>query len=235
MLAVLIDPDDDAAVRNRALEAGLMNGVDLYLVGGSLLTDGVTDECVKALKQGGAPHVILFPGNEIQLSRHADAIFFMTLISGRNPEYLIGKQVVAAPRVRHYGLESIPTGYMLIDGGKLTSAHYISHTLPIPADKPDIAAATAMAGELLGLKLFYLDAGSGAEKPVSAEIIERVSNSVNGIVVAGGGIRSESEAKQAWEAGADIVVVGNGAMESPDIIEKMSGVLKKMNSHATVV
>jgi putative glycerol-1-phosphate prenyltransferase len=232
---LLIDPDDDEAVRAKVLEAGLSNHVELFLVGGSLITEGHTEQCVTDLKSGGARKVVLFPGNEIQLSKHADAILFMSLISGRNPEYLIGKQVVAAPAVRRMGIEAIPTGYMLVDGGKITSAHYISHTLPIPHDKPDIAMATAVAGELLGLELFYLDAGSGAEKPVSAKMISAVAESTHGVVVTGGGIKTASEAEKAWEAGADVVVIGNGAVANHEIIQEMARVLQKINTPASAV
>lgn len=229
-IAVLVDPDDAVQHISEVVEQALLNGIDLFLVGGSLVTTGNTQNCVALLKSLGAPRVVLFPGHEIQVVSEADAILFMSLISGRNPEFLIGKQVNAAPWVKKAGLEVIPTGYMLIESGKLTSAVYMSHTIPIPSDKPDIASATAMAGEMLGLKLIYLDAGSGASDAVSEEIICRVSESVNCVVFVGGGIRSSKTAEKAWSAGADIVVVGNGAFENPGMLEELSLMCKKMNT-----
>jgi putative glycerol-1-phosphate prenyltransferase len=229
-LAVLIDPDDKPAEITEVYTAARMNGVELFLVGGSLLTEGRTAATVDLLKNLGAPFVVLFPGNEIQVVKGADAILFMSLISGRNPEFLIGKQVTSAPWVKKAGLEAIPTGYMLVESGKLNSALYMSNSLPLPSGKPDIAAATALAGELLGLKLFYLDAGSGADYAVPGPIIERVRQTVSGVLFVGGGIRSGVEAENAWKAGADVIVIGNGVFENPLILEEMQTVCKKMNS-----
>lgn len=234
-LAVLIDPDDSRDDRAEVLEAALMQGIELFLVGGSLLTSGHTRDCVQDLKAGGAPRVVLFPGHEIQVVPEADALLFMSLISGRNPEYLIAKQVAAAPFIVQAGLETIPTGYMLIDGGKITSAHYISHTMPIPADKPDIAAATALAGELLGMRLMYLDAGSGAARAVSADMIGAVRKSVDAIIMTGGGIRDAKTAESAWNAGADVVVIGNGAFEDPGLIRDLAEMLTKLNNSSVRV
>lgn len=229
-LAVLVDPDDTAADRHEVLESALMQGIELFLAGGSLVTSGHTARAVRELKDGGAPRVVLFPGHEIQVVAEADAMFFMSLISGRNPEYLIAKQVAAASFVKAAGLETIPSGYMLVDGGKITSANYISHTLPIPADKPDIAAATAMAGEMLGMQLMYLDAGSGAARAIPAPLIQRVRETVDAVLVVGGGIRDAAAAEAAWNAGADVVVIGNGAFENPAIIKEIAQVFQKMNS-----
>jgi len=229
-LAVLFDPDDDSDLRGAVAQHALRCGVDLFLVGGSLLTEGNTYRCVEDLKNKGAGQIVLFPGNEIQVVSNADAILFMSLISGRNPEYLIAKQVAAAPFIHRSGLETIPTGYLLIEGGKMTTAHYISQTIPIPADKPEIAATTVLAGAMLGMKAMYMDAGSGAVRRVSAEMIAAVRTIFDGLLLVGGGIRDAIAAEMAWNAGADIVVVGNAAFENPDAIREIAEVLNKMNS-----
>lgn len=233
ILAILVDPDSGekaiASVLNHAIE----QGIELFLVGGSLLSEGRVNDTVIQLKNGGAKYVILFPGNEIQLSPHADALLFMALISGRNPEFLIGKQVVAAPWVKKTGIETIPTGYMLIESGRLTSANYMSHTLPIPADKPDIAVATALAGEYLGMRLIYMDAGSGAKYPIPAAMIRAVAQNTQSIIFIGGGIRSAEEARSAWMAGADVIVVGNGCFDDPGIIAGILHAKKEFKTLAT--
>jgi putative glycerol-1-phosphate prenyltransferase len=195
-----------------------------------LLTEGNTYRCVDELKQKGAGQVVLFPGNEIQVVSNADAILFMSLISGRNPEYLIAKQVAAAPFIRRSELETIPTGYLLIEGGKMTAAHYVSQTMPIPADKPEIAATTVLAGAMLGMKAMYLDAGSGASRRVSPDMIAAVRHIFDGVLIIGGGIRDAEAAETAWNAGADVVVVGNAAFENPDSVREIAEVLNKMNS-----
>lgn len=225
-LAVLVDPDDSKEKIIEVAESALLHGIHLFLVGGSLVTQGHTDRCAALLKSLGAPHVILFPGNEIQVTAAADAIFFMSLVSGRNPDFLIGKQVNAAPWVKKAGLETIPTAYMLVESGRLTSALYMSHTLPLPSNKPDIAGATALAAEMLGMKAFYLDAGSGAENPVPQDIIAEVRKQIAGCVIVGGGIRDVKSAQTAWNAGADVVVIGNGAFEDIDILKDIARAVK---------
>jgi phosphoglycerol geranylgeranyltransferase len=229
-LVVLFDPDDDASLRDTVAQHALRQGVGLFLVGGSLLTEGNTYRCVEELKHRGADKVVLFPGNEIQVVSNADAILFMSLISGRNPEYLISKQVAAAPFVYRSGLEAIPTGYLLVEGGKMTAAHYISQTMPIPADKPEIAATTVLAGAMLGMQVMYLDAGSGASKRISPEMIGAVRQVFDGMLFVGGGIRDAAGAEAAWNAGADIVVVGNAAFENPENLREIGGVLNKINT-----
>jgi putative glycerol-1-phosphate prenyltransferase len=218
-IAVLCDPDTQKSAITQQVQIALNHGVDLFFVGGSHVSQNSTEQCVALLKSLGAPNITLFPGNELHVAKQADAILFMSLISGRNPEYLIAKQVAAAPWVKKSGMEAIPTGYMLVESGKLTSALYISGTLPLPNNKPDIAAATAMAGELLGMQLFYLDAGSGAEYPIPQSIIQAVQKSTHGIVVVGGGIRTPMAAAAAWQNGADIVVLGNGIFENPNLLQ----------------
>lgn len=212
--AILIDPDKLApeSLPNLAAKVNAA-GIDFVFVGGSLLMNDHIREMVPALKQALHPPLILFPGNLLQLIPGADAVLFLSLISGRNPDLLIGNHVIAAPLIKQSGMEVLPTGYMLIDSGRPTSVNYMSNTLPIPSDKPEIAACTAMAGELLGLQLLYMDGGSGAERILSTEMISAVAGAVDIPLIVGGGIRSRKEAEAVLKAGADIIVVGN-AFES---------------------
>lgn len=220
-IAILIDPDELGERTPVIINTALQNNIIWFLVGGSLVSEGNTRNTIALLKEAGAPNVILFPGNEIQLVENADALLFMSLISSRNPEFLIGKQVAAAPWVKRSGIEAIPTGYMLVESGKLTSALYMSGSIPMPNDKPDIAAATAMAGELLGMKALYLDAGSGAQEPVPAKIIDAVKQNTDTILFVGGGIKTPENILQTWLSGADIAVVGNAIFEDPKLIEEL--------------
>lgn len=234
-LVALIDPDEDPASIRQVVEYALIQGIDTFFVGGSLLTTGNTEQCIELLRKTGVQRIILFPGNEIQVAKGADAILFLSLISGRNPEFLIGKQVAAAPRIQQLGMETLPTGYMLVESGKLTSANYMSSTLPIPSDKPEIAAVTALAGEMLGLKYFYLDAGSGASRPVSKEMISAVRKTVSGVLITGGGIRNAEAAYNAWSAGSDVVVIGNGIFENPQTINEMARLCAEFNTQKITV
>lgn len=208
-LAVLLDPDkampSAAAEGAAAAEAA---GVDLLLLGGSLVSEGNIHELAPALKRACGLPVVLFPGNPNQITPEADALLFLSLISGRNAELLIGQHVTAAPLLRKTELEVIPTAYMLVDCGRFTTVQYISGTLPIPYDKPDIAVCTAMAGEYLGLKLLYVDGGSGAARPVSTEMVRALRAAVQLPLIIGGGIRHPEQAAALWEAGADLLVVG---------------------------
>lgn len=214
--AVLVDPDKLALEKVPAFcERMNLAGIDLIFVGGSILMDGNFHKVISALKLHAEAPVVLFPGNLMQLSDSADALLFLSMISGRNPDLLIGNHVLAAPFLKRSHLEVIPTGYMLVDTGKPTSVNYMSNTLPIPYDKPDIAAATAMAGELLGLQLIYLEGGSGAERHISTDMISAVAQAVKLPVIVGGGIRNLRQAEAVLKAGADIIVVGN-ALEDPD-------------------
>ncbi|MCO5274792.1 MAG: geranylgeranylglyceryl/heptaprenylglyceryl phosphate synthase [Flavobacteriales bacterium] len=225
LLAVLIDPDfgQDEAVLERTVQNACMAKADLIFVGGSLLTSASFNRCVQLVKQWSDRPVVLFPGSPAQLSEHADALLFLSLISGRNPELLIGHHVNAAPTVRAMGLEAIPTGYLLVDGGKPTTVSYVSQTLPIPHDKPGIAAATALAGELLGLRTIYMDTGSGAQRTVSPEMIAAVRTNVSLPIIVGGGIRDAATARALCQAGADVLVVGTAFEEDPERIFAMSG------------
>lgn len=223
-LAILLDPDKFEINDETVSLANLINSsdVDFILVGGSLLTSSDFDKKIEFLKFHTEKPVIIFPGNSIQVSKHADGILFLSLISGRNPEFLIGQQVVAAPSLKSVNIAVLPTGYLLIDGGKPTTASYISNTNPIPANKPEIAATTALAGQYLGLKLIYLDAGSGAEVPVSAEMIKQVRAQIDVPLIVGGGIKTIEQINNAWESGADCVVVGTAIEQSSDFLKKLS-------------
>jgi len=173
--------------------------------------------------------VVIFPGNSMQIDPLADAILFMSLISGRNPELLIGNQVISAPVIRESRLEPIATGYMLIDSGAPTAAVYMSNTIPLPSDKPEIAACTALAGEMLGLKLIFMDAGSGATKPVSEQTISAVRRTIAVPLVVGGGINSPEKAISACRAGADLIVIGNAVEKDPAILPLIAGAVKSVS------
>ena len=223
LLAVLIDPDfgQDEARLERTVQNACMAKADLLFVGGSLLTSAAFNRCVELVKQWSDRPVVLFPGSPAQLSKHADAVLLLSLISGRNPELLIGHHVTTAPTLKAMGIETIPTGYMLVDGGKPTTVSYVSQTLPIPRDKPGIAACTALAGEMLGLRTIYMDTGSGAEFTVSPEMIAAVRNSVDLPIIIGGGIRDAKTARALCTAGADVLVIGTAFEEDPERIFEM--------------
>jgi phosphoglycerol geranylgeranyltransferase len=178
---------------------------------------------VALLKEHSAVPVILFPGNVLQISPRADGILLLSLISGRNPEFLIGNHVIAAPILRKTNLEIIPTGYILIENGRTTSVEYMSNTKPIPADKIDLAVATAMAGEMLGHKLIYLEAGSGARDQVNARMIREVRSQISIPLVVGGGIENGEQIRDAYRAGADIIVVGSAIEKGAGGLEKLLG------------
>jgi len=214
-LAILLDPDKESQVDFDAIVAnGQRAGASMFLVGGSLVSKPL-DSFVSNLKGKTSLPVVLFPGSAMQFTPVADCILFLSLISGRNPDFLIGHHVTVAPMVKQSGVEVIPTGYILIDGGAATSVQYMSQTMPIPASKPDIAVATAIAGELLGLKAIYLEAGSGAKNEVPAKVIEAVRKAISVPLIVGGGIRSKQQFTDALSAGANLVVVGNGLETNP--------------------
>lgn len=222
-LAVLVDPDKQTAESLQQLISLAENArVDYFFVGGSLLMDNSFETAISTIKKASSIPVVIFPGNNYQVSSAADAILFLSLISGRNAEYLIGQHVVAAPSVKQSKLEVIPTGYILVDGGRISTTSYITQTVPIPNDKPDIAVATALAGEMLGMKLIYLEAGSGAQNPVSTTLITAVKKSISIPLIVGGGIRSATQAEEACIAGADIIVVGNVLEKTPGLLMDIS-------------
>lgn len=222
-LAVLIDPDHFQEERiAHVVTQSEMSKVDYFFVGGSLVKDNAIHDCVKFIKSLSKIPVILFPGSTTQVTEDADALFFLSLISGRNPDLLIGKHVESAPILKALDLEILSTGYMLIDGGRPTTVSYVSNTLPIPADKPQIAACTAMAGELLGMNLIYLDSGSGAKWPVNSKIISAVRKNTDLPIIVGGGISSPELAIEACQAGANIIVAGTAFESEPELIFDMS-------------
>jgi putative glycerol-1-phosphate prenyltransferase len=221
--ALLIDPDKISGKRLRTLCSNAAKcNTDFIFVGGSYISNGGFSDCIGNIKNACNIPVVLFPGGVMQIDRQADAILFLSLISGRNPELLIGKHVTAVPHLKKTRMEIIPTGYMVIESGKLTSVQYISGTLPLPQGKTDLAAHTALAGQMLGLKLIYMDAGSGAEKPVSAAMINAVKNEIAIPLVVGGGINTVAKAKAAAHAGADVIVVGNSIEKNPEAIFKIA-------------
>ena len=207
---VLIDPDKLSIEKTESfVKYCEKSGVDGFLMGGSLMVDGDLDESIKEVKKHCSLPTIIFPGSVNQVSKYADAILFISLISGRNAEHLIGKHVQASPLIKKYNLEPISTGYMLIESGKTTTAEYISESKPIPRHKPEIATATALAGEYLGMKLIYLEGGSGADNSVPNEMIKMVTNNVEIPVIVGGGIRTPETAREKVDAGAKIIITGN--------------------------
>ncbi|MGN6196371.1 MAG: geranylgeranylglyceryl/heptaprenylglyceryl phosphate synthase [Ginsengibacter sp.] len=227
--AVLIDPDkvnDEKMLQ--LIQLAVIAKVDYFLVGGSLVISNYLDQCVQIIKQNCSIPVLLFPGSSAQVSKYADALLYLSLISGRNPELLIGQHVVSAPAIRQSGLEIISTGYMVIDGGAPTTVSYISNAAPLPADKNEIAMCTAMAGEMLGMKIIYMDAGSGAKRPITESMISQVSHSIEIPLIIGGGITDPEKAYLNCKAGADIIVVGNAIEKDESLIMEMASAVHSM-------
>jgi putative glycerol-1-phosphate prenyltransferase len=221
--AVLVDPDKvNDANMDTLIELATGAGVDYFLVGGSLVISNYLDECVQMIKKSCDIPVILFPGSPSQVSKYADALLYLSLISGRNPELLIGQHVVSAPVVKQSGLEIMSTGYMVIDGGAPTTVSYISNATPLPCDKNEIAMCTAMAGEMLGMKLIYMDAGSGARRAITETMIEKVSGCIDVPLIVGGGITNPEKAYLNCKAGADVIVVGNAIEKDPSLIKELA-------------
>ncbi|MBS1491559.1 MAG: geranylgeranylglyceryl/heptaprenylglyceryl phosphate synthase [Bacteroidetes bacterium] len=223
-IAVLIDPDKvgELGKLDSLLRLAAENCVDYFFVGGSLVTTTNLSAVIKHVKKNINLPVILFPGSVLQIDPSADAILFLSLISGRNPDLLIGQHVIAAPILKSNTLEVLPTGYLLINSGKTTSVAYVSNTTPIPEDKYSLAASTALAGEMLGLKLIYLDAGSGAEREVNSKMISFVKKTINVPLIVGGGINSAEKATRALQAGADLIVIGNALEKEPGLLIEIS-------------
>ncbi len=221
--AVLIDPDNvNSSMIDQIISNSVDAKVDYFFVGGSLVLDDNLDYCLETIKKTVDIPVILFPGNNLQINDKADAIFFLSVISGRNAELLIGQHVITAPILKKSNLEVIPTGYIIVDGGASTTVSYMSNTTPIPRDKDDIAICTAMAGEMLGLKLLYMDAGSGAKQPINESMIEAVSKNCNLPIIVGGGILTPEKAAENCKAGADIIVVGNAIEKDPIVTSEIA-------------
>ena len=234
-LAVLIDPDKmRLANMNRVIDNAIRAKVDYFFLGGSLILDDMMDYCLDALKSQNSIPTILFPSSPQQINKKADGILFLSLISGRNPDLLIGQHVLAAPILKHTQLEIISTGYMLIDGGMATTASYISNTIPIPAHKDEIAYCTALAGEMLGLKTIYMDGGSGARQPVSESMIKIVSQAISIPLIIGGGMRTPERAGLNARAGADIIVVGNAFEKDPGLIAEMTEAVHSAGKYISI-
>ena len=227
--ALLIDPDK---TKNTSLgdlvNLAIESKVDFFFIGGSLIIDDNLDNCIDTIKNSCDIPVVLFPGSTLQVNKKADAILFLSLISGRNPEMLIGNHVIAAPYIKKSGIEVLPTGYILIDSGKTTSVSYISNTIPIPSEKKDIAACTAMAGEMLGLQFTFMDGGSGALNPISKEMIASVRSHTKNPLITGGGIATPEKAIENCKAGADIIVVGNAIEKDSSIIKNIADAIHSL-------
>jgi len=219
-VALLVDPDkSDKRSLKTLLDVASESMVDFIFTGGSLTFNSI-DNLIDTIRSLCKIPVVLFPGNLLQLSRKADAILLLSLISGRNPELLIGNHVIAAPYLKNLREKLIPVGYILIGTGKKTSVEYISQTEAIPSDKTDIVVATALAGEMLGLRIIYLEAGSGAREPVPPDIISEVRKNINIPVAVGGGLRTLSEVSNCFYAGANLVILGNSCEANPEFLRE---------------
>ncbi len=219
-IAVLLDPDKlNAGSVLKLSEKIEQSPADFIMVGGSLVTTSVPS-VVKAIKSVSKKPVVLFPGSSTQLCAEADALLLLSLVSGRNPEYLIGEHVKSSYSIMKSGIEVISTAYVLIDGGTVTSVQYVSNTMPIPASKIDLAVATALAGEQIGMKNIYLEAGSGARNPVPHDTIRAVASVCKSPIMVGGGLKSMSDIAKSFYAGADIAVVGTAFEQNPDFFKR---------------
>jgi putative glycerol-1-phosphate prenyltransferase len=229
--AVLVDPDKINDKQDLIKLVNLCNEsiVDFFFVGGSLITRDILSDVVAVIKKYCNIPVILFPGSHLQIDYQADGILFLSLISGRNAEFLIGQHVVAAPILKNSDLEIIPCGYMLIGSGNETAVSYMSNSIPIPYSQNTVASSTAIAGEMLGLKLIYMDAGSGASMPVSPEMIKEVTIKTELPLIVGGGIDNLAKVSDTVKAGADLLVVGNGIEKNPDFISEVSEYIRNWN------
>jgi phosphoglycerol geranylgeranyltransferase len=221
--AVLVDPDKvNDTNMEQLIDLAVAANVDYFLVGGSLVISSYLDDCVQLIKRSCNIPVILFPGSPNQVSKYADALLYLSLISGRNADLLIGQHVISAPVVKQSGLEIMPTGYMVVDGGAPTTVSYISNATPLPADKNEIAMCTAMAGEMLGMKLIYMDAGSGAKRPITESMIQKVATCIEVPLIIGGGITDPEKAYLNCKAGADVIVVGNAIEKNANLIKEIA-------------
>lgn len=227
-IAILVDPDKVNSTRELEPLLKKIEAIEsaIIFVGGSTVSPIDFENCVSAIKEKCNIPVILFPGSSQQISAKADGILFLSLISGRNPDFLIGHQVDSAHLIKKMDLEVIPTGYMLVDGGKTTSVSYVSQTTPIPADQITIAVKTAIAGEMLGLKAIFMDAGSGADNPVKKEMIAAVKKNISIPLIIGGGLKTIEDIECALGAGADLVVIGNRIEEDTDFLLDIKSLLK---------
>lgn len=221
-IAILVDPDkhqtdDFSAMAERFKKLP----IDYLFVGGSLLSRDLLDDCLRIFKEETSIPLVIFPGSVMQVNARADALLLLSLVSGRNADLLIGRHVEAVPYIKQAQIETLSTAYMLIDSGKLTTAQYISGTLPIPADKDEIAVLTAQAAEMLGHKLAYLDAGSGAQNSVPESMIKKVRSGIELPLMVGGGIRTPEQAQAKCAAGADLLVIGNILEQQPQLLQRL--------------
>jgi geranylgeranylglyceryl phosphate synthase family protein len=230
-IAVLLDPDKlDVYSLSEIIKQINIGTIDYVFVGGSLITSDRLNWLLSELKAKTTLPKILFPGNSTHINQQADGILLLSLISGRNPEFLIGQHVVSAPLLKQSNLDILPTGYILVDGGKPTTVSYISNTFPVPNDKAEVAAATALAGVMLGLRLIYLDAGSGAKQAVSTLMIEAVKKQIESTpLIVGGGLKTVEQIEAAWTSGADIVVIGNAIEENPSFLAEITALKKEIS------
>jgi len=215
---ILVDPDTR---NNQELKEFVREicdrGVDAILIGGSLIIDADFQESIRVVKENSTVPIIIFPGSVQQLSFKADAILYISLISGRNPNYLFGEHVIAAPYIKKMGIEPISTGYMLFESGRTTTAEFMSNTRPLPINKPEIAMAHALAAQYMGMSTIYMEAGSGADRSIPSQIVKAVSHYVDIPVITGGGIRTPEDARSKIEAGASFVVTGNVLDDSDNL------------------
>jgi phosphoglycerol geranylgeranyltransferase len=230
-VALLLDPDKaNGRSLSMILKAANDCKADFILTGGSLTYYSIDMLIDNVRKHCNIP-VVLFPGNLLQLTRKADIILLLSLISGRNPELLIGNHVIAAPYLKDLRDKLVSVGYILVGCGSKTSVEYISQTEAIPSDKPEIVTATAMAGEMLGLSMIYLEAGSGATGPIPAEVIRSVRENITVPLAVGGGIRRKEEIKEIFNSGANLIVLGNGCEKNPDLLAEACKVRDKFRKH----
>lgn len=229
--AVLIDPDAFTTLEDLLglINLGVKSNVNYFFVGGSLITKDTQRLIIHTIKNNCDIPVILFPGSNMHIDPEADGMLFLSLISGRNPELLIGQHVAAAPLLSKTNIEVLPTGYILINGGNDTAVSYMSGTTPIPSDKSSIAVATALAGEMLGMKLIYMDAGSGAKTAINSTMIKEVKKQLNIPLIIGGGINTINKVVVAFEAGADTIVIGNAIEKDPNLLIEVSDKIREMN------
>ncbi len=226
LLTLLIDPENYSEQQLiQTIKTAEVAEFDFFLIGGSLVSVEI-ENVILNIKKHTAKPVVIFPGSLLQISPSADGLLLLSLISGRNPEYLIGNHVIAAPYLKKMRMDVIPTGYILIENGHTTSVEYISNTKPIPAKKHEIVTATAIAGEMLGQKLIYLESGSGASYPASYELINKVKSNISIPLIVGGGIKSKTEVENTFKAGADIVVVGNAIEKNVELLMDFGSVAR---------
>lgn len=229
-IALLLDPDKakgDSLLSILKLTSEC--NPDYILAGGSLTFNSI-DDLIAKVKAATTIPVVLFPGNLLQLTQNADKILLLSLISGRNPELLIGNHVIAAPFLKNIKEKLISVGYILISCGNKTSVEYISQTEGIPADKPEITVATALAGEMLGMQMIYLEAGSGASKPVPINIVRSVRENVSIPIAVGGGIKNKREVEDLFNSGADLIILGNGVEKNPELLKEACDIRNKFHS-----